>query len=111
MPETEFITDRQIYERVLQEQVPNAKDFVWIGTSDITGSAVDPDTQTRRVKGCESLCEQSGDDPGQHVTAARSRHAGIACRIRPNFGRTYNRGRSTFDNHDQTVIGRHLLRG
>ena len=35
MTKTEFITDRTIYERVLQEQVPKAVDFVWIGTSDI----------------------------------------------------------------------------
>jgi len=35
MPKTQFITDREIYEQVLQEQVPNAADFVWIGTSDI----------------------------------------------------------------------------
>ena len=41
MAETEFITDRQIYERVLQEQVPNAKNFVWIGTSDIKDLHVD----------------------------------------------------------------------
>ena len=41
MAETEFITDRQIYERVLQEQVPNTKDFVWIGTSDIKDLHVD----------------------------------------------------------------------
>ena len=41
MPETQFITDRQIYERVLQEQVPKATDFVWIGTSDIKDLHVD----------------------------------------------------------------------
>ena len=41
MTETQFITDRQIYERVLQEQVPNAEDFVWIGTSDIKDLHVD----------------------------------------------------------------------
>ncbi|MHC5096922.1 MAG: phospholipase D-like domain-containing protein [Planctomycetota bacterium] len=41
MAETEFITDRQIYESVLQEQVPNAKDFIWIGTSDIKDLHVD----------------------------------------------------------------------
>ena len=41
MPETQFITDRQIYECVLQEQVPNAKDFVWVGTSDIKDLHVD----------------------------------------------------------------------
>jgi len=38
---TEFITDRQIYERVLQERVPKALDFVWIGTSDIKDLHVD----------------------------------------------------------------------
>ena len=38
---TEFISDRAIYERVLQEWVPNAKDFVWIGTSDIKDLHVD----------------------------------------------------------------------
>ncbi|MDH4202730.1 MAG: phospholipase D-like domain-containing protein [Phycisphaerae bacterium] len=41
MVETQFITDREIYERVLQEQVPNAEDFVWIGTSDIKDLHVD----------------------------------------------------------------------
>lgn len=41
MTRTEFITDRQIYERVLQEQVPRATDFVWIGTSDIKDLHVD----------------------------------------------------------------------
>ncbi|MCD6175074.1 MAG: phospholipase [Planctomycetes bacterium] len=41
MTATEFITDRQIYERVLQERVPKALDFVWIGTSDIKDLHVD----------------------------------------------------------------------
>ncbi len=41
MAATEFITDRQIYERVLQERVPKALDFVWIGTSDIKDLHVD----------------------------------------------------------------------
>ena len=41
MAETEFITDRQIYERVLQEQVTKAQGFVWIGTSDIKDLHVD----------------------------------------------------------------------
>ena len=41
MEKTEFITDREIYERVLQEQVPKAQDFVWIGTSDIKDLHVD----------------------------------------------------------------------
>ncbi len=41
MTATEFITDRQIYERVLQERVPKALDFIWIGTSDIKDLHVD----------------------------------------------------------------------
>jgi phosphatidylserine/phosphatidylglycerophosphate/cardiolipin synthase-like enzyme len=41
MTDTEFITDRHIYERVLQERVPKASDFVWIGTSDIKDLYVD----------------------------------------------------------------------
>lgn len=30
-----FITDREIYEQVVLEAIPNAKKFLWIGTSDI----------------------------------------------------------------------------
>ncbi len=35
MEPIEFITDRQIYERVIQEAVPAATRFVWLGTSDL----------------------------------------------------------------------------
>jgi phosphatidylserine/phosphatidylglycerophosphate/cardiolipin synthase-like enzyme len=35
MADMEFVTDRQIYERVLLEQVPEAKEFVWIATADV----------------------------------------------------------------------------
>lgn len=31
----EFITDRQIYERIFSEMIPAAKEFVWIATADI----------------------------------------------------------------------------
>ena len=41
MAATEFITDREIYERILQERVPKASDFIWIGTSDIKDLHVD----------------------------------------------------------------------
>lgn len=41
MAETEFVTDRQIYERVLLEHVPRANDFLWIGTSDLKDLHVD----------------------------------------------------------------------
>lgn len=33
--EIEFITDRQIYERVIVEMVHTAKKFVWIATADL----------------------------------------------------------------------------
>ena len=32
---TEFLTDRAIYERVVQEQIPRAASFVWLATSDL----------------------------------------------------------------------------
>jgi phosphatidylserine/phosphatidylglycerophosphate/cardiolipin synthase-like enzyme len=35
MTETEFITDRQIYERVILGAVPECRDFLWLGTSDL----------------------------------------------------------------------------
>ncbi len=31
----EFVTDKQIYERVILAEVPNATEFVWIATADI----------------------------------------------------------------------------
>jgi len=35
MGKTEFITDEEIYERVILEKIPAAKKFLWIATSDI----------------------------------------------------------------------------
>jgi len=35
MGKTEFITDKEIYDRVILEEIPAAKKFVWIATSDI----------------------------------------------------------------------------
>ncbi|MEJ5259546.1 MAG: phospholipase D-like domain-containing protein [Anaerohalosphaeraceae bacterium] len=31
----EYITDRQLYEKILMERVPHAKSFLWMGTSDL----------------------------------------------------------------------------
>ena len=31
----EFITDRDIYERVILDRIPKARRFVWIATSDL----------------------------------------------------------------------------
>jgi len=41
MSKTEFITDRDIYERVLQAEVPKAGSFVWLATSDLKDLHVD----------------------------------------------------------------------
>lgn len=35
MKDMQFITDRQIYERVLLEQIPSATEFLWLATSDL----------------------------------------------------------------------------
>ena len=35
MQKTEYITDREIYEKVILDKVPFAEKFLWIGTSDI----------------------------------------------------------------------------
>jgi phosphatidylserine/phosphatidylglycerophosphate/cardiolipin synthase-like enzyme len=35
MTDIRFITDRQIYEQVIQEAVPAAKKFLWLATSDL----------------------------------------------------------------------------
>ncbi len=41
MPKTEFITNRQIYERVLLERIPKAEEFLWLGTSDLKDLHID----------------------------------------------------------------------
>ena len=35
MKDMQFITDRQIYEQVIQEAVPSAREFLWLATSDL----------------------------------------------------------------------------
>ena len=41
MPETEFISDRQIYERVILQAVPKTRQFLWLATSDLKDLHVD----------------------------------------------------------------------
>lgn len=41
MAVTKFIQDRQIYKRVLLEEIPRAQDFLWLGTSDLKDLHVD----------------------------------------------------------------------
>jgi len=35
MDTTRFVTDREIYESVIRDAIPSAKEFVWLGTADI----------------------------------------------------------------------------
>lgn len=35
MKDIQFITDREIYEQVIQEAVPSVRDFLWLATSDL----------------------------------------------------------------------------
>jgi hypothetical protein len=35
MKDTEFLVDREIYEKVIQTAVPSAKRFLWIATADL----------------------------------------------------------------------------
>ena len=35
MKDTRFLTDRQIYERVIREAVPSAEKFLWLATADL----------------------------------------------------------------------------
>jgi hypothetical protein len=35
MMQTEFITDEEIYRRVILEAVSSAQEFLWLGTSDL----------------------------------------------------------------------------
>jgi phosphatidylserine/phosphatidylglycerophosphate/cardiolipin synthase-like enzyme len=41
MAQCEFITDREIYNRVILMEIPRAKEFVWLGTSDLKDLHVD----------------------------------------------------------------------
>lgn len=40
---TEFITDRRIYERVIQDAIPRAARFIWLATSDLKDLYVNRD--------------------------------------------------------------------
>ncbi len=41
---TEFITDVEIYERMILGMIPNAEKFVWLATSDLKDLYVGKDT-------------------------------------------------------------------
>ena len=37
----EFITDTEIYEKVMREGIPRAREFVWLGTANLKDLHVD----------------------------------------------------------------------
>ena len=48
MKALEFITDRLIYERVIQQAVPSAKRFLWLATANLTGAGMGAKSDRRR---------------------------------------------------------------
>lgn len=61
---TELITDIEIYEKVIQGIIPNAKKFVWIGTADIKDLYKDfdkyPVVPTSQVPVWEPKAQETG---------------------------------------------------
>ncbi|MHC5083837.1 MAG: phospholipase D-like domain-containing protein [Planctomycetota bacterium] len=54
---TEFIQDREIYQRVLRDELPKARDFLWIGTSDLKDLYMDKDGKRKMVPLLEILSD------------------------------------------------------
>ena len=53
----EFITDTQIYERVIRGAVPGAKEFVWLATANLKDLHVDKQGRARMVPFLEILSD------------------------------------------------------
>lgn len=53
----EFVRDRQIYETVLRDRVPAAKEFVWLATADLKDLHVDKPRRSRMVPFLEVLSD------------------------------------------------------
>ena len=53
----DFITDTQIYERVIRERVPKAKEFVWLATADLKDLYVNKRGRKRMVPFLEILSD------------------------------------------------------
>ena len=67
-PVTEFITDREIYRRVILEMVPQARAFLWLATADLK------DLYIRAPRRLRAL------PPGPRRTARRRRRGSSAAR-------------------------------
>ena len=53
----EFITDTQIYERVIRGAVPGAKEFVWLATANVKDLYVDKKGRAQMVPFLEVLSD------------------------------------------------------
>ena len=53
----EFITDTQIYEQVIRDRIPKAKEFVWLATADLKDLHMDKRGQKRMVPFLEILSD------------------------------------------------------
>ena len=53
----EFITDTQIYEQVIRDRVPKAKEFLWLATSDLKDLHVNKRGRKRMVPFLEVLSD------------------------------------------------------
>ncbi len=53
----DFITDTQIYERVIRGRVPKAKEFVWLATADLKDLYVNKPGRKRMVPFLEILSD------------------------------------------------------
>ena len=84
MPDTQFIADREIYEKVLLGEVPYAKDFLWLATADIKDLHVDD--RGEMVPFLQVLSRLIGD--GVSVRLLHAREPGP--RFREDFDRFPN---------------------
>jgi len=77
----EYLTDAGIYRRVIQDAIPSAKRFVWIGTSDLKDLYVAKDRRMAPFLG--TLSELAGR--GVELRLAHAKEPG------PNFRRDFDR--------------------
>lgn len=56
----EFITDTQIYEEVIRERIPRAKEFVWLATADLKDLHVNKQGRKQMVPFLEILSDLVG---------------------------------------------------
>lgn len=88
MGKTEFITDKEIYARVILEEIPAAKKFLWIATSDIK------DLHVKKGKSMVPFLEVLSDlvDKNVLVRLIHAKEPG------PNF-------RKDFDRYPNLIVG------